>query len=331
MKTYIILDLEWNQSPDGKIGSIKNIPFEIIEIGAIKLDENFNIISEFNKIIKPKIYKKMHFKVTEILHIGIQELKKRGEPFSTVIQDFFSWAIKENEKTTFCTWGNMDLTELQRNIAYYNLENPFSTPLLFYDVQKLYSLSKNNIEEKINRYPLEKACEELNIVTDRVFHHALDDAFYTAMVFKNLNFNKLEKYISLDYYTPPLTKDDEIYLLFPDYSKYVSTTFKLKEDIFKNKTVSDIICYKCNRMLKKKIPWFSSNQKIYYSLAKCPEHSYIKAKIKIKSTDNDNLFAIKTIKLIDSEEAKLLSQKKEETKRKRKEKNKANKYSKRQK
>ena len=33
---YIVLDLEWNQSPDGKEGQTRHLPFEIIEIGWIK-------------------------------------------------------------------------------------------------------------------------------------------------------------------------------------------------------------------------------------------------------------------------------------------------------
>ena len=37
MGQYIVLDLEWNQSPLGKDGSMDRLPFEIIEIGAVKL------------------------------------------------------------------------------------------------------------------------------------------------------------------------------------------------------------------------------------------------------------------------------------------------------
>ena len=36
---YIVFDLEWNQSPNGKKYSNKKLPFEIIEIGAGKLNE----------------------------------------------------------------------------------------------------------------------------------------------------------------------------------------------------------------------------------------------------------------------------------------------------
>ena len=33
---YIVFDLEWNQSPNGKEDSVEHLPFEIIEIGAVK-------------------------------------------------------------------------------------------------------------------------------------------------------------------------------------------------------------------------------------------------------------------------------------------------------
>lgn len=45
---YIVLDLEWNQSNTGEEPEVKEIPFEIIDIGAIKLDENRIMIDEFN-------------------------------------------------------------------------------------------------------------------------------------------------------------------------------------------------------------------------------------------------------------------------------------------
>ena len=51
---YIIFDLEWNQSncPEGEI---KEIPFEIIEIGAVKLNSEKQIVDRFNELIHPRI------------------------------------------------------------------------------------------------------------------------------------------------------------------------------------------------------------------------------------------------------------------------------------
>ena len=50
---YIILDLEWNQSSDGKEEESKILPFEIVEIGAIKLNSRRQMIDEFSELIKP--------------------------------------------------------------------------------------------------------------------------------------------------------------------------------------------------------------------------------------------------------------------------------------
>ena len=47
MKNFIVLDLEWNQSPDGKEGTIDHFPFEIIEIGAVRLDEKRQPLNTF--------------------------------------------------------------------------------------------------------------------------------------------------------------------------------------------------------------------------------------------------------------------------------------------
>lgn len=44
---YIVLDLEWNQSPNGKEDSVEHLPFEIIEIGAVMLDHQFRAAGEF--------------------------------------------------------------------------------------------------------------------------------------------------------------------------------------------------------------------------------------------------------------------------------------------
>ena len=67
---YIVFDLEWNQSPNGKEDSVEHLPFEIIEIGAEKLNGNLEQTGTFqnHKLIRPKVYKKMHFKISEVTH-----------------------------------------------------------------------------------------------------------------------------------------------------------------------------------------------------------------------------------------------------------------------
>lgn len=52
---YIVFDLEWNQNPDGRKHPDSRLPFEIIEIGAVKLNEKREIIDTFQCLIKPKV------------------------------------------------------------------------------------------------------------------------------------------------------------------------------------------------------------------------------------------------------------------------------------
>ena len=77
--------------------------------------------------------------------------------------------------------------------------------------------------------------------------------------------------------------------------------------------------------LAEKIRWFSSNQKFYFCLAVCPEHGYMKGKIRMKKSEDGSFFAVKTTKLVGEEGAAYVEQKKEETKKKRAERNKAKK------
>lgn len=316
---YIVFDLEWNQCADGKSGTVESMPFEIIEIGAVKLNENRKKISEFTRFVRPEVYKRLHYKVLEIMHIGMDELRKRGEPFPQVIREFLAWCTEKEDgeevNPIFCTWGNMDLTEMQRNMAYHGIENPFPYPFLYYDIQKLYNiLYQNNSKDKL---PLDKACEELQIVPDRPFHRALDDAYYTGRILESIDFDTVKDYLSLDYYRLPRGKEEEIYLVFPDYSKYVSREFATREEAIADKTVTDMLCYRCNRMLRKRIRWFTANQRNFYCLAWCPEHGFVKGKIRMKHAPDGGIFVVKTMKLIGEDGAEALAQKKEETTKKR--------------
>ena len=151
---YIVLDLEWNQSSSPEQEN-KEIPFEIIEIGAVKLDSNKQMIGEFNELIRPSIYNEMHKITRNLIHLQMSELK-RGKPFIDVASRFLKWCETD---IIFCTWGPLDLTELQRNMAYYRMKSLSDGPLPFLDVQKLFSIS---CEDGKSRRSLEYAVDFLD-------------------------------------------------------------------------------------------------------------------------------------------------------------------------
>ena len=109
---YIVLDLAWNQGNPAHEPEVYGIPFEIVEIGAIKLNDKKEMIGEFNQLIKPQIYHEMHHITRKLIHLQMEQLEQ-GRTFGKVFDDFMHWC---GEAYLFCTGGPLDLTELQKNM-----------------------------------------------------------------------------------------------------------------------------------------------------------------------------------------------------------------------
>ncbi len=311
---YIVFDLEWNQSSD-KRDKDYGLPFEIVEIGAVKLNDKKEIIGEFNQVIKPQIYQTIHYMTTKIIHINKEELDN-GKPFSEVAGEFLKWCGKNY---IFCTWGTLDLTELQRNLCYYGMDEITKGPLLYYDIQKFFSFA---YEDRKIRRALEYAVDYLNIEKDIPFHRAFSDAYYTAKVYAQIQNKEVEKYVSYDIFMIPRNKREEIHKTFPTYSKYISREFEDKTKAISDREVSNTRCYVCGRRTKKNIKWFSVNGKHYYSLSYCKKHGYLKGKARMKRAEDGNIYVVKTLKLVSPEDAELIQEKQEKLRLQRSEKRK---------
>ena len=314
---YIVLDLEWNQSPLGKEFEIRQLPFEIIEIGAVRLDENLDETGTFRRLINPKVYKDLHYMTRQIVSVTMDELRK-GDSFENAMKDFLSWC---GDEFIFCTWGNMDLIELQRNMKYFGVEAICDKPLKFYDIQKFFSLL---YEDGKVRRTLHYVADYLGLDEKLEFHSALNDAIYTAQVIKKIDFNYIKKNYSIDCYNIPKTKKDEIHALFDTYEKYISRGFETKEDVLSDKEVVSLECYVCHKKCRKKIHWFTNNTKTYYALGICREHGMLKSKIRIKQAENELFYAVKTTKLVDEAGAAKVYDKQKALREKRREKKQRN-------
>lgn len=310
---YIVFDLEWNQCPYGKGQENERIPFEIIEIGAVKLNSEKQIIDQYQVLIRPQVYKKLHFRTKEIIQLDMKDLEQ-GQAFYKAIREFLRWC---GEDYRFCTWGNSDLLELQRNMKYYGVLQLLKGPIPFLDAQKLFSL---DYEDGESRKSLEYAVDFLQIEKRKDFHRALADAWYTAQVFSMLHNDVADVFYSIDCYQNPQKKEEEIYVIYPGYEKYISREFPSKEDALMDKEITSSRCFLCGKNVRKKIRWFANGQKNYYCLAYCPRHGWMKGKIRMKKAENGNTFVVKTMKITDEAEAQMIREKKEEIKRKRREK-----------
>lgn len=296
MMNYIIFDLEWNQCPNGKEEEVKELPFESLEIGAVKLDSQYREVSRFSMKIRPQVYTSLHFRTKEILHLDMESLKG-ARPFPDAARKFFTWC---GSPAYFCTWGSLDLYELQRNLAYYKMKNPFPAPLRYYNVQKLFSLV---YEEKKSSRSLEYAADFLHLAKSRPFHSALNDALYTAEVLKRLPSETVLKNFSFDYYQNPKSRKEEIFAVYDNCTRFVSKEFPSKNQAMKDRKVTSTRCCLCGQNARRKIRWFSSGNNNYYSLSYCQQHGWLKGKIHIKKAQSGNFFCVKTLMPAQKEEA----------------------------
>ena len=298
---YIVLDLEWNMG--SRREELKVMPFEIIEIGAVKLDENRTETERFSRLIHPKVYKKMHWANKSIVHLSSSDLRDAAG-FEMVYSEFLTFCGED--PYIFCTWGDTDLTELQRNIYYFDCLPLSEDPLEFLDIQKLNGYNTGTPK---NRISLEKAVEEYSIPETDGFHRAVNDASYTAEVFKHID-RKYEVYTSFNTYHAPTAPEDEILRDYGTYVKHISRCFKNKQALLHSKRIKNLICPACGKTVEKSLPSFSVNGRHYFMLGECKEHGPVKSKIRIKKEEQRDLpYCIKTTRLISNEEKMNIQQK----------------------
>lgn len=189
---YIVIDLEFNQdfsssqdklsitSTDENNLKPDNLPFEIIQIGAIKLDSNFNTISTFNRYIKPTVYPKISSFISDLTGITTEQLTEE-ETFPSVFNAFKEFIGDIN--SIFCIWGMSDMKELFRNASYHKF-NIDLIPKMFINIQPYASIYLGLPPTKLLR--LQYTIEALAIPLTGEFHNALYDAYYTAEIFKKI-------------------------------------------------------------------------------------------------------------------------------------------------
>lgn len=193
---YIVFDLEYNQAlssnRENKPSIPSNLTFEIIQIGAVKLDKNLAAVSNFNELIKPEVHIDLHPYIKEMTGITEEQLNA-GKPFKEAYTEFMDFI--ESDKTILCTWGTGDMRELFRNVEYHGF-NTSSIPKKYINLQS-YATKYLNYSKGLN-VGLRNAVELLGIPITYEFHDAFNDAFYTAEIFKRI-YNKRIKYATYNH------------------------------------------------------------------------------------------------------------------------------------
>ena len=209
---YIVLDLEFNQGYNFGVETktIMNpkCPFEIIQIGAVKLDENFETIGVLDILVKPEIYTTINPFVKELTGITMDELSF-GKSFKEMYSEFIKFV--NTDKSVLCVWGVADIRELFRNIDYHELEAS-AVPIEYINIQS-YASKELNCQKGIN-IGLGNAATLLDIPIENKLHNAFNDAYYTSEVFKKIYSNEIKpKVYNQNKHTRVLRSDTQNYKL----------------------------------------------------------------------------------------------------------------------
>lgn len=179
---YVVLDLEWNiPRLRHKVSAelYKEIPQEIIEIGAVRLKPSLEATGRFSADVKPRYYTELNRHVEMVTQRENASLQN-GNSFPRAVRQFMDWcSCDQEEDYLFCTWSNSDSQPWLQNLKHYDIR-PKKQPL-FLDVQRLHGLASGELSTQRS---IAYALEFLELPLNEPFHRAVNDAYYTAQIFK---------------------------------------------------------------------------------------------------------------------------------------------------
>lgn len=188
-KKYVVIDLEMCRVPYDKRSDYDGLKSEIIEIGAVIVDENLEITDTFKSYVSPEI----GLLDNEIKNLtGINESNIENAPkFKTVFRNFIEWVP---EGAIIVSWSETDkhqiMEELKtKNIEIDNIENIDNLLENWQDCQQEFTERMKSLRI----YKLSEALVIADINYDENIHDALVDAKNTAMLFIKMKKEKVLK------------------------------------------------------------------------------------------------------------------------------------------
>lgn len=210
MCKYAVVDLEMCNVPPIKRTEQFNYSSELIQIGAVLLDENYNKIDKFVSLVAPEFGFITPYieKLTRISRKSVCNAPSTAQ----ALKLFTKWLP---EDTIFVSWSENDERQFRQEIEGKNISIPKLNALMenWIDCQKTFS-------EKIDspkHYRLSEALNIADICYEDGAHDALVDAENTAMLFKKM---KTEQEFKVSAYYSSEKKQTPLYSPFSELLKY---------------------------------------------------------------------------------------------------------------
>ena len=279
---FVILDLEWNSSYSKKY---KGFMSEIIEFGAVRFNDKFEVLGTFSMLVTPQVAKKLTGKVRELTNISNEELAEGGATYTSVLSKFKKFLGSD----VLMTWGTCDILALMENIKYYEKNDRIDFISQYCDLQ-VYCAEALGVYNAGRQLGLAPAAELIGIdPADYVAHRALQDSMLSMTVFKNLYYpEKLPKYLeNADHLHYRLT-----------FKSYYLTDINSPQV---NKNEFNFVCGTCGEKLRPVTDWAVKSKGFTATLMcdKCGQA--MTAKVKFKINYNGMSIKKKLIPITDEE------------------------------
>ncbi|MDR2560170.1 MAG: exonuclease domain-containing protein [Holophagales bacterium] len=172
MGQTVVFDLEatcWEEK--------NNIPSEIIEIGAVKLDGDGNEIGTFQTFVRPVISPILSDFCTKLTSIQQDDVSD-APMFSEAMSAFESWI---GDDADLVSWGLYDKTQIMREVNRNGYKGRISAVLegRHLNLKQLFSEMRG-----AKPCGMEKALSVLNIPLEGIHHRGIDDAMNIAKIWK---------------------------------------------------------------------------------------------------------------------------------------------------
>ncbi len=267
---YVVMDMEWNQAATYS-KMIKHPVFltgEIIQIGAVKLNQDFNVVDSFSRRIAPQYYTEIHPKVAEITKLSSSDLRT-GQPFPSVFDAFCDWCGTD---FVFLIWGTEDLRILRKNMELYNMDTSFMPPC--FNLQNIFA---EQISHNTKQYGLTKA---LAYVKETAYeaHDALNDAKSTTLICSHLDLVKgLQEYREIVEHKNGIVESYEFEEPYADIADALSDDY-----------VVSFECPHCGEIIWGE-NWIRKTGTTLLSLGRCCDGEEYLIKLKFRSLSNDRV------------------------------------------
>ena len=285
---YITLDLEWNQAYAQKALAVQRrlacrLRGEVIQIGAVKMDSRMNICGSYQIIVKPQHFKKLHRHVSELTGIT-QEQMDKGTPLPEAAERFKKWCGKD---FCFLTWGPDDIPMLKENFNVHDLPSAWLDKV--YDLQVIFN---RQTDDSSKQRSLEYAMDYFGLEQHLPAHDALNDAYFTALVAKELDVPEgVKTYSSArgDFLEETVIGDADA-----GGDGYVTISELLDDEIVKAP-----VCPICKRPMHEEDKLLHSKGQKYTLHFACKKHGDMLLSLKLHRNFNETWRAKRTVRLAD--------------------------------